>query len=313
MTEQNKKYKTSKIRSFLFFLLLAMVFWVLTKFSEDQDGTVRGQLTYSDLPTSVSVSKAGIEELDFEVHGNGFQFLSYNVRPPKINIDLSKFYQEGDSSVTVPSTELDKLISGQLDAKVNSASLEDLIVPLDLLVTKKVPVKLDLRISYIEGFKPLHPPVIMPDSIEIAGPSAEVEALDSVLTEPLLMEQVSESVETSLQLSLPELSSVLVSEETIKVQIDIEEFTQKQISIPVALINAPSNSTLKLIPENVVLSFDVPVSRFNAISAGDFRIECDFEANSSGENILVPKLTLVPEGLQHIEWNTKRIEYLIFK
>lgn len=313
MTGRKRKYKTSKIRSFLFFLLLALVFWVLTKFSEDTDGMVYGKVSYTNLPVSVSVSPSNAKDIAFEVSGNGFQFLSYNVKPPDISIDLSKYYREGDTSVIVSGTEINKIISSQLDAKVNSASVKDLKVLLDLIVSKKVPVALNQDLSFAEGYRMVGMPELSPDSVLVSGPSVDVYDIAEVISEPLVRDNVSESIEISLSLSKPENANVSVSEETVQLQISVEEFSQKQLTIPVELINVPSDITLKLIPESVVLSFDVSVSQFNSISANDFRIVCDYGANSNEENILVPKLIKVPEGLHHIEWNTKRIEYLIFK
>ncbi len=313
MTGRKKKYKTSKIRSFLFFFLLALVFWVLTKFSEESDGIVYGNLSYINVPGSVSVSTSNVDNISFEVNGNGFQFLSYNVKPPEVAIDLSIYYQEGDSSVTISGAEVSKIISSQVDAKVNSTSVKDLNVALDLIVSKRVPVTLVQEISFAEGFKIVGTPVITPDSVSVSGPSADLETISEVFTEKLVKDNVSELIETKISISSLNNTNVSISEETVQLKIEVEEFTQKQLTIPVELINAPSDVTLKLVPENVVLSFDVSVSRFNSISANDFRIVCDFEGNSTEENILVPKLDMVPDGLYHIEWNTKRIEYLIFK
>lgn len=315
MTGQKKKYKTSKIKSFLFFLLLALVFWVLTKFSEETTAAINANLAFINLPSSVSISPKTPSEIEFDVSANGFEFLSYNINAPKINIDVSKYYKEGDTLISISNSELDKIIMAHFgnDTRVSNLSLNTLEVPLDVLVSKKVPVKLISEITYKEGYKPVGNPVLKPDSVVISGPSASVYAVDSIISETYTNKSVSETLEGVVNLQLENDLDISISEETINLRIVVEEFAQKRLTLPVEVINVPQDIQLKLLPESIVMSFDVSVNQFNSISENDFKVICDYALRSSGENILVPKLVAQPEGLYHIEWSTRKVEYLIFK
>jgi len=137
--------------------------------------------------------------------------------------------------------------------------------------------------------------------------------VDSILSEAYANKDVSETLESVVGLYLDENSDISISEETVSLRIIVEEFAQKRMSLPVEVTNVPQDIQLKLLPESIVISFDVSVNQFNSISENDFKIVCDYALRSSGENILVPKLVDQPEGLYHIEWSTKKVEYLIFK
>jgi len=315
MAGQTSKYKTSKIKSFLFFLLLALVFWVLTKFSEESVAIVNGQLSYTNLPASVTVSPNTTRDVNFEMAANGFQFLSYNLNPPTIKIDMSNYYEQGDTVVLISDSEVNNIIASQLDnnSRVSNLSIDELAVNLDLIVSKKVPVKFNGEITYLEGFKSIGPIVLIPDSVLVSGPSGALYGVMVVNTELYVKENVGETLEASVGLLLPEDSKLSVSEETINFKWVVEEFSQKRLTIPVEVVNVPADIKLKLLPETIVLSFDVSVNQFNSISANDFSIVCDYATRSSEENILVPKLVGNPEGLHHLEWSTKKVEYLIFK
>lgn len=315
MTGQKKKYKTSKVRSFLFFLLLALVFWVLTKFSEETTAAINANLTFTNLPSSVSISPKTPSDIEFDVSANGFEFLSYNLNAPKINIDASKYYKEGDTLISISSSELDKIIMAHFgnDTRVSNLSISTLDVYLDVVVSKMVPVRLVSDIAYREGYKPVGQPVLKPDSVMISGPSASVYAVDSIISETYTNKDVSETLEGIVNLNLDKNLDISISEETVNLRIVVEEFAQKRMTLPVEVINVPQDIQLKLLPENIVISFDISVNQFNSISENDFNIVCDYALRSSGENILVPKLVTQPEGLYHIEWSTKKVEYLIFK
>jgi len=315
MTGQKKKYKTSKIKSFLFFLLLALVFWVLTKFSEQSTAAINANLAFTNLPGSVSISPKTPSDIEFDISANGFEFLSYNINAPQIDIDVSKYYKEGDTLISISSSELDKIIMAHFgnDTRVSNLSISTLVVPLDVVVSKKVPIKLISEISYKEGYKAVGEPFLKPDSVVISGPSVSVNGVDSIISETYTSKDASETLESVIGLHLDENSDISISEETVSLRIIVEEFAQKRMNLPVEVINVPQDIQLKLLPENIVISFDVSVNQFNSISENDFKIVCDYALRSSGENILVPKLVDQPEGLYHIEWSTKKVEYLIFK
>jgi hypothetical protein len=315
MTGQQKKHKTSKVKSFLFFLLLALVFWVLTKFSEETTAVINANLAFINVPESVSISSSTPSDIDFNISANGFAFLSYNINAPKIDIDISKYYKEGDSLISISSSELDKIIMAHFgnDTRVSNRSLSTLKIPLDILVSKKVPIQLISEITYKEGYKVVGKPILTPDSVTISGPSALVQDMDSVISEVYTNKNVSETLENSIDLHLDENSKMSLSAEKIDFKIIVEEFAQKRLTLPVTVINVPLDIKLKLLPESIVMSFDVSVNQFNSISENDFKIVCDYALRSSGENILVPKLVTQPEGLYHIEWSTRKVEYLIFK
>ena len=71
MVSENTKNKNPKIKSFLFFLLLATLFWFLTKFSRDSEATLTTTLDYINIPDSVIVTNDNVKEITFDVSGNG--------------------------------------------------------------------------------------------------------------------------------------------------------------------------------------------------------------------------------------------------
>lgn len=315
MTGQTRKYRTLKLKTFLLFLLLALLIWVLTKFSKESIATISTNLAYINLPSTVSVSPDTPQDLEFDISANGFQFLSYKLKVPTIDIDISKYYEEGDTLILISNSELNKVITSQLDnyTRVIHISLDVLRVDLDPIVSKKVVVQFISEIEYKEGYKSLGKVILKPDSVEVSGPSEILDSIQSIITETFVIKEVSESINVNLILQNPKNSILVLSNETTELQLIVEEFTQKHLTIPVEVMNIPSDIELRLLPESIEVSFEVSLSEFNRISEKDFRLVCDYAARSSEENFMIPKLLIIPEGLYHIELKTKKIEYLIFK
>ncbi len=313
MNGTQRNYKASKVKMFLFFLLLALIFWFLTKFSNESTATVNGYLSYTNLPEAVMVGKDNLSEVSFDVSATGFQFLSYKLNEPTIDIDISSRYSQGDSLVTITNSELIKIISEQLDNNtlVRNTSLAELNISLDVLSQKKVNVALVNEMSFKEGFRLLGPVTITPDSVVVSGPSSALESLENVITTTFNAKNVASNVDEQLLLLLPD--ELQTSTKEVRITATVEEFSQKKLAIPIEVINLPEEVNIKLIPNEVTLSFDAAMSRFNLITASDFRLICDYSIISEGENFMVPRLTDEPNGIYHVEIDPKRVEYLIFK
>ena len=315
MTGKIRKYRTIKLKTFLLFLLLALLIWVLTKFSKETTATVNTNIAFTNLPNTVSISPNTPKDLDFDISANGFQFLSFKLNIPTIDIDISKFYEEGDTLILISNSELNRIISSQLNnyTRVSQISLDELWVDLDPIVTKKVVIELISEIDYKVGYKSLGIVTLSPDSVDVSGPSEVVDSIRSIITETFVKKDVSETINGTLVLQNPKNSILVLSNETTGLQLIVEEFTQKRLNLPVEVTNVPGDIELKLIPESIDVSFEVSLSEFNSISEKDFRIVCNYATRSSEENFMIPKLLIIPDGLYHIELETKKIEYLIFK
>ncbi|MBX2829505.1 MAG: hypothetical protein KTR22_15175 [Flavobacteriaceae bacterium] len=315
MTENRKTYKASKVKSFLFFLLLAMIFWILAKFSTETSALVEANVFYDNVPENVSVIPESTDKLSFVMKTNGFQALSYEFKQPSIHIDISRYFEEGDTLIELRNTDLVKLISSQLDnsAGISNLSTDTWRVMLDRLETRKVPVKLAAEIKYKEGYRNLGAITIKPDSIVLMGPLMKLQQITHVETENVVIKNASDKIERNVALQFPIDTDVSSKTQEVSVMIEVEEFTQKEFQVPVQLENAPLDMEVKLLPSEITVSFNVAMSQFNAVSSGDFKLVCDYNKRNEAESYLVPVLEAHPNHLYDLELATKRVEYLIFK
>ena len=94
---------------------------------------------------------------------------------------------------------------------------------------------------------------------------------------------------------------------------DVKEFTQKELTLPIEIINLPEGVTIKLIPEISTIRFDVSVDDFRNTVENEFRLVCDYSERNEQENFIIPRLLNQPEDVLNIEILDKKIDFLIFK
>ena len=295
MSSGNSKYRNSKIKNFLFFLGVAIVIWLLTKFSKETAATLTVGITYEQLPNNTLLSDKNQEEISFDVTSNGFQVLFHSVKKPILEIPLMDFYKEGDSIIQIPETSLSKLVERQLSIyNARNFTNNELKVFLDRTISKKLPVKATLNLHYKEGFRAIDSAQMKPDSVLLYGPSEFIKEITYIPTQEITKKELQGNFTEDVALLEFENPKIKVVPKKVTVSFEVKEFSQKQVTVPIELLNVPSNTSLK-------------------ISGSDFRVVCDFSEKVSEGNFMIPKILNQPKGIYRVELSPRKIEYLIFK
>lgn len=310
-----RSLKKTKLRLFLFFLLVALIFWVLTKFSREYTAAVEAHIAYISLPENVSIASNNKRIISFEVTANGFDFLFYKFKQPQINVSVLKYYNEGETQLIVSKEDLIGLISNQLtkNLSVQNLSVNQLTINLDELVSKKVKVKLKVDVSFKDGFKAIDSFRLKPDSITISGPSELIKKIKFVETQTYAQKDIDKSINDKIALAGMKDTKINFNQKEVVLKLEVAEFSQQEISIPIDIINVPPSKSIKIIPQNITVVFDVSLKYFNEINENSFRVVCDFNDRNSEENFMVPKLTQSPEFVRNATLNLNKIDFLIFK
>ena len=221
----------------------------------------------------------------------------------------------GTSSFIISNNELKRTITSQLknDIIVNNVSIEKMEVFLDKLKTKKVKVSLLENINFKNGFNSIGQYKISPDSIAISGPTQYLDTLTEIKTELLELTNVNENIAAIVNLNKSNDTSISYSQETVKLDVFVKEFTQKSLLVPVVVNNLPSDLSIRLVPENVTIRFDVAMEDYNKITAINFMLMCDFDKKNEQEDFMIPHLIKQPESIINLEIQENKINYLIFK
>ncbi|MFC7358563.1 YbbR-like domain-containing protein [Jejudonia soesokkakensis] len=315
MNPPSRKYKQTKLRTFFFFLLLAVVFWILTIFSKEYEATVQAKVVYSNLPQAVLLADDNMKSFSFDLAANGFEFLSYKLNEPVITFNITEYYSEGNEQIVISKEQLTRLVTAQLEKNlsVKNLSINELKINLHIIQVKKVPVIAIKEITYKEGYKSVKPMEVIPDSVALFGSRELLETIDSIATAKIRLENLENSSKGTIGLQLPNVDGLTVDPKEVAFKIKVEEFTQKQLLLPINRINFPPGQTIKLLPKTATVTFNVSLSDFNKITKEDFELVCDFSERNKEGNFIIPKLVKRPEQIRDVELDTKKVDFLIVK
>ncbi|MDC7995580.1 hypothetical protein [Altibacter sp. HG106] len=310
-----RSYKNTKPRVFIFFLILAIVFWILTKFSKEINGSSSVMLSYVSIPQEVILSEASSEKITFDISANGFKLLLFKLRRPEIPVSVSTYFEQGKDSITLSNEQLLGLIQRELGSDVVVRNLQPTSVQItfDQMISKKVAVMPMTDIVFREGFQAIDSAYAIPDSVSVRAPKSSIDSLGTVSTLPLEAQNVDNDLSETVRLDLPEREHVTWDPVQVKVALKVAEFVQKEVTVPIQLINVPSDVSVKLVPETVLLRMNLPINEFQEVTANDFSVVCDYSKRNRDENFMLPELLKKPDWLRNVEFEDKKIDFLIFK
>lgn len=307
--------KNLKVKRFLFFLLVATIFWVLTKFSREFTTTMMAKIHYENIPETAALSEGNIRNITFDLTANGFEILFYKFKKPTIDIQVSKYYDKEKNFFTISKSELNRMVSSNFNRNlgIKNLSVEALKVFLDPIVLKKVRVLPRYNFSFKDGFKPIDSIKVSPDSVIVSGPSGTLKNLKTINTETISLENIEKDVSKTVKIVSANDEIVSIKPKEVKVSLRVAEFSQGKFTLPVDVINVPPDLDIKLVSPNVTVSFDVAVNEFSQITKDNFRIVCDYAKRNKDENFMLPRLEKMPPNIRNVVFEPKKIDFFIFK
>lgn len=310
-----KNGKNAKAKRLLFFLFVATIFWVLTKFSREFNSTMRAEIIYENIPETAALAENNLKEITFDLTANGFEILFYKFKKPTIAVQVGKYYSKDQNGFKLGRTELLRMVSSNFNRNlaIKNLSVDELEVRLDPIILKKVKVIPQIDIKYKVGFKSVDSIKIIPDSVTISGPSGSLKNIQAIRTELLSLQNIEKNISESVKVSTENEEIVSIKPNTIKLQLEVAEFSQGKFSIPVQVINLPPNVEIKLVPKTVSVTFDVSVNDFTKITIENFRLVCDYSKRNQEENFMVPFFEKSPESVHNLMLEPKKVDFFIFK
>jgi hypothetical protein len=307
-------FKNKKINVFVLFLLSAFVILIFTKLSKEYTKTIPFEIAKINVPQE-NVILNDTTSLNITLKTYGFKWLKYYFSKPKITIDFSKdvINKEGEfvwnkSKSYLNNTQFSK------EVEILNITPDPLIFKYGNNKVKKVPVVLNGNVTFYPGFDMSDKLVSEPDSIVVVGPDELVSKITYLETEAFTLNEVRSDIQSTVKLKLPDKTPDLkFSTDYVTVKGKVEKFTEGTLTIPVHVINSPDNVKIKYFPKVINVSYYVSLSNFNAISAKDFKVVCDFSKINEGQSFLIPELVKQPETVKNTRLGLQRIEFIITK
>ena len=305
--------KKASAREFLFFLLLTTVLAILIKLSKNYTKVYTLPVTVENVPLEKVVSSLEPTTLQVTTTLSGFTLLSNQFSDFKLTVNFEELEKIGPTTFRyVPEVNAEAMTNVfSSTSKINAIRPKELLISVDSLSSKEVPVSSSLSVAYKTGYAANGNAVLTPEKIRVVGPKAYIDTITLLQTHPKQLTEVSENIETALQIdSLALQKEVKLSTYKVEYRQEVAKFTEGSFSVPVKLINA-GDSDVKIFPKTVDVYFTVPIDTYESITANDFEIVCDFKNRDIQNDFIALTIRKSPQAIKSIRLATKQIKYIL--
>ncbi|MEM6724949.1 MAG: hypothetical protein AAF598_12995 [Bacteroidota bacterium] len=293
-------------------MVLAFIFWLFTKMANTYETDIQVEVNYQ-LPEGKTLIDPPPSTIEAKLSGGGWKLLgqALNARKPIVNFQLNNNVNQVISP-RMQESIIEKALRN--DYQIVSKSLENITLQLDNIDTVKIPIRVSEDLSLAPQHQLQDSIRFSPDSIWAIGPESLTRTLDTWTTGPVSKQALDADYNGPVPVK-PHLNRQIRFEpKEINIQIDIEQFTEKQLTVPVNLVNVPDSLMILLDQEKVNLKFIIGLSEYDRINVKDFRVIADFNDVDWAIGAPIPvEVISAPNDLNKIEVNPAAIEFLIKK
>ena len=263
------------ILTFLLFLVLAALIWYGHAMQSVRNTHVPVLITYTGKPGAIGLGGNGLPDtVMIEVRDAGSRLNAYHREPLHLTIDLRQYIHGDKGTIHVPSDALRRSISDILQgtSRLISTRPEEITCPYFTEQEKNVAVAFAGEVTPANEYQVVGSPALSRRSIKIYGQDKTLACIDTIYTEPLALDELSDT--TTLRIALVKPKAIRLEEDSLSLQIVAERFTEKKFTVPLHVAGIPEGHHLRLFPNEVEVSVRVGISHFTQVQATDIKALC---------------------------------------
>lgn len=316
-----EKLFNRNVAVFSFFLLLSFIFWFINALNKNIDSTINYPVRYINFPDNLALVNELPDRLSLDVNGPGYSVLKTRLsgnRAPLV-IDVSNWGRsvrdnDTEQEFFIYSFNLRESFIRQVrgDFDINAIRPDTLNFVFDKVISKKVPVKPDIKIVPQRQFMVTGNLVSEPDSVSLTGPGTVIDTITSVRTKYYEFDQINEKVTKSLDIET--LSKVGISHKNVEVTVPVEQFTEHIMEVGISILNEPDTADVRLFPDAVSIYFNIPLSDYDRIQDIPVEAVVDMEGLDIRKvQSLKVEIINLPSFISAVRYKPRRVEYIIEK
>lgn len=311
-------FRNRRFTSFLFCLLLSVLFWFLHALSKEYRIVIRVPVKYQHLPDHGLIAVDMPDSVDAIVSGSGFTVFAYkwvNLVDP-LELDVSRARSLGNGDYALPTISHSDRLEGAIGNGLHVLNVmpDTLFLNFAGRVTKKIPVRTRISVGCAPGFRLGDSIKTVPSYVLVSGAEALVDKISYVETEQKAFMNLDHSLTGTIRLVLPAAFSQLqLSVNEVQLNVPVGQYTEQRISIPVETINVPPSVVLKTIPDKVDMVFQVTLEDYASIRADMFRVVADYSKADPKTGDIPVSVQRQPLNIRNLRTDPVRVEYIIRK
>ncbi|MEL7587397.1 MAG: hypothetical protein AAGU19_11850 [Prolixibacteraceae bacterium] len=307
-----------KLAVYLVCVSIATTLWFLNALNKQYSVELTFPVRYTNWPANKILANRPPDNFVLRVNSFGFTLLRYKLSmaftPLIFNVNeftAGKLEQSKKSDFVIPTGQFIGQLSEQVSNELNITAIhpDTLVFVFDKVASRPVKVRPNVSFELKQQHFLSDAINTIPDSVLVSGPKSVIDTLSFVSTSYQHYKDVNRTIRQNI--ALKEYDNLILQTKRVLLEIPVEEFTEKQVKVPVTISGVPEEMQINLFPDEVTVSFMIGLSRFKEVKPGDFRISASFEDIQKKEDLLRLTIESQPPFVRSVSLSPSQIEYLI--
>ena len=293
------------------FVGLATIFWWGRAMSSPRDINMRIPVNYVGTTGGVEFANPLPHTITVTIRDNGKQLRQIAKQNLQLNLDLSHYLTEEKGTLNLTAEVLRPKLQDLLPGSTAVQHLEPEAITTEytVLQQKLVSVHVASHITVAPQHQLVGEPQITPSHVYIYGAQADIDSIDSIITDSIYYGDLRDSIQITAQLVAPK--NIRVHPRQVVVKWQAEPFTEKTFTLPIYTEGIPEGKYIRLFPQRVDVVVRVGISHFAQVARSDMKAICRYPTTAS-KSLPVEIVTENPY-ISNIRFTPSEVEYIIEK
>jgi YbbR domain-containing protein len=277
-----------KLSIFFVCLFLAVAAWLFFSLSNKYEYEVKTVVNFKNLPVNKAFNPLQSDTVLLTVQGSGWQLLFTRMRiyPRDVKVDLKTLAKRNFVTFSEQMNTINSYYSS--DQKIINVQPDTLYFDFTTRKVKKVPIKLIDDLFFIKQFGQSEKTILKPEMVTISGPQNQLDKINYWVTDTFRRKGISITINDKVNLQLPKEANISIFPSSTEIKIPVEEFTEKELFIPIKVINNQQYYNVKLVPDKVKITIMVSLSDFADVKEDNFEAIVDLNLWKDSKAIQLP-------------------------
>jgi len=293
-------------------LVFAIVIWFFVVTENEYEHVIEVPVAAINIPPGKVILNDLPKVVKVKIKGTGKDLIALMVRTgARLKLDLFDVEQSKIFHIEPRNVFLSRPIGA---IQSNEIIMPDSIrVILDDFQRKQIPVNSNIKPKVAPGFTIVGDAQINPDSVLISGPQSLISKINSISTEEVKFENLTDNLKQNIRLVSQSSNKIVVSTNRVEISLNIQKLVEITLTgIPVNIRNAPPNVNVYPQPSTLSLVLEGGGDLLAQLNRNDIIAYLDYNRVKGSPGIEHPAVIEKPPGINYRDVQPKTFK-LVFE
>lgn len=297
--------------TFLIFLAISAVFWVLMALNDEVQHDYRLKLKLAGFPDNMTIISGANPTVSVSVKDKGSALMKFTWNTqPELTVNYDEFSKAGDHNLLMTQAQLNSAVRNIFGSSATIIAVRPDSLSLHYTTNPGVPVKvrIDADVRPAPSAVAFGRVTLSTDTVMLYSNSKERSRIKTLTTQPIILTGLTDTAHVSAALIVPPGMRAVPSQ--IKVTIPIEPLVTKTRKVEIAQRNVPAGKRLVTFPSMAEVDYLLPKSLYNS-DASPVKAVVDFSAYRPGGKKLPVTVLPLPNYYRFVSVRPSEVEFVI--